>query len=59
MGQCLSGSIEKVYEIKNIFKPDTVYTPVAYDTEASLPAVPIKIHDEDEDFNTIFADSEI
>ena len=60
MGKCLSVSIEKVSEKIDQIEQDlnSKYKPVSQSSEAPLPAVPITI-DEDNELDTIFADSEI
>lgn len=60
MGKCLSVSIDKFSDKIDQIEQElnSRYKPVSQSSEAPLPAVPIKIDDE-EDLDTIFADSEI
>ena len=60
MGKCLSVSIDKASEKLSQIEQryNSRYKPVAQNSEAPLPAVPIQIV-EDNDLDTIFADSEI
>ena len=61
MGKCMSISMHKISDKIGQVEQElnSRYKPVAKAPEAPLPAVAITFDDEDEDLDTIFAESEI